>query len=97
MIPQPISPWGKMLIDSVFYPSFAYPTDEWWEVYSFPFLLYLPSRAKLWCTLQLKGQILSSYFSSTLFSSVASPSPVGVCWALLNYNSKEILYYLSLL
>jgi len=31
-----------------------------------PLLLYLrvPSRAKLWCTLQLRGQIHSSYFSS---------------------------------
>ncbi len=27
-----------------------------------PLSLYLPSRAKLWCTLQLRGQIHSSYF-----------------------------------
>ncbi len=35
-----------------------------------PLSLYLPSQAKLWCTLQLRGQKHSSYFSSTLFSSV---------------------------
>ncbi len=37
-----------------------------------PLSLYLPSRAKLWCTLQLRGQKHSSYFSSTLFSSVGA-------------------------
>jgi hypothetical protein len=30
-----------------------------------PLSLYLPSRAKLWGTLQLRGQIHSPYFSST--------------------------------
>jgi hypothetical protein len=34
-----------------------------------PLSLYLPSRAKLLCTLQLRGLTQSSYFSSTLFSS----------------------------
>ncbi len=41
-------------------------------LHALPLLLYLPSRAMLWCTLQLRGQIHSSYFSSTLFSSVVS-------------------------
>jgi hypothetical protein len=34
-------------------------------VHAHPLLLYLPSRAKLWCTLQLRGQIHSPFFSST--------------------------------
>jgi hypothetical protein len=38
--------------------------------HALPLSLYLPSIAKLWCTPQLRGQIHSSYFSSTLFSSV---------------------------
>ncbi len=41
---------------------------------------YLPSRAKFWCTLQLRGQLNSSYFSSTLSSSVVSKS--GTCFPL---------------
>ncbi len=32
--------------------------------------VYLPSRAKLWCTLQLRGQIHSSYFYSTPMSTL---------------------------
>jgi hypothetical protein len=36
--------------------------------------LYLPSIAKLWCTLQLRWQVHFSYFYSTLFPSVASSS-----------------------
>ncbi len=41
----------------------------WWGcvVHALPLSLYLPSQAKLWCTLQLRGQIRSSYLSSTLF------------------------------
>ncbi len=43
----------------------------WWGVHVLPFSLYITSsRAKLWCTLQPRGQRHSSYFSSTLFSSV---------------------------
>jgi hypothetical protein len=34
--------------------------------------LYLPSRAKLWCTLQLRGQIHSSSFYSTPISTLRS-------------------------
>ncbi len=33
-------------------------------VHALPISLYLPSRAKLWCTLQPRGQLHSSYFSS---------------------------------
>jgi hypothetical protein len=33
--------------------------------YPLPRSLYLPSQAKLWCTVQLRGQIHSLYFSST--------------------------------
>ncbi len=40
-------------------------------MHNLPLSLYLRSRAKLWCTLQLRGQVHSSCFSSTLFSSVA--------------------------
>ncbi len=31
-----------------------------------PLSLYLPSRTKLWCILQLRGQMHSPYFCSTL-------------------------------
>jgi hypothetical protein len=39
-------------------------------LHDLPFSLYLPSRAKLCCTLQLRWQIHPSLFSSTFFSSV---------------------------
>ncbi len=44
------------------------PTQPWWRwggarPPSFP--KYLPSRTKLWCALQLRGQIHSPYFCST--------------------------------
>jgi len=35
-----------------------------WSVHALPLFLYLPLRAKLWCTLQLIGQIHIPYFSS---------------------------------
>jgi hypothetical protein len=49
---------------------------------TFPF--YLPSRAKLTCTLKLRGQIRPSYLSSTLFFSVVQtkiflPKPDQKC------------------
>jgi hypothetical protein len=40
-----------------------------------PLSLYLPSLAKLWCTLRLRGQIHSPYFSST---------PVCTLWCTLS-------------
>ncbi len=39
---------------------------KWGGRHTLPLSLYLPSRAKLWCTLQLRGQMHSPYFSSTL-------------------------------
>jgi hypothetical protein len=36
-------------------------------VHAHPLSLYLPSRTKLHCTLQLRGQIDSPYFLSTLY------------------------------
>jgi hypothetical protein len=36
-----------------------------WGVHEHPLSLYLPSRTKLWCTLQLRGKIHSTYFYST--------------------------------
>ncbi len=36
-----------------------------WEVHAHPLSLYLPLCSKLWCTLQLRGQIHSHYFYST--------------------------------
>jgi hypothetical protein len=47
-----------------------------WGKHALPLSLYLPSRAKLWCTLQLKRQIHSSYFCSTLFSSAVVKKPL---------------------
>ncbi len=41
------------------------PAWWWWGVHAHPLSLDLPSRAKLWCTLQLRGQIHSPYFYST--------------------------------
>ncbi len=58
---------------SRWWPLLAY-IPSWWKnqpslvrvgAHAHPLSLYPPSRAKLWCTLQLKGQILSPYFSST--------------------------------
>jgi hypothetical protein len=47
-----------------------------WGVHARPLSLYLPSRTKLWCTLYspaARGQIHSSYFSSTpIWYSVAT-------------------------
>ncbi len=34
-------------------------------MHAHPLSIYLPSRTKLWCTLQLRGQINSHYFYST--------------------------------
>ncbi len=50
-----------------------------WEVHIHPFLLYLPSRRKLQCTLQLRGQ----KHISTLICSVAQTShpPHPLIWA----------------
>ncbi len=41
---------------------------------AYPFSLYLPSRTKLWCTLQLRGQINSPYLYSTLICTLYSVS-----------------------
>jgi hypothetical protein len=45
----------------------AQPGEGGRGVHAFPLSIYLPSRAKLWCTLQLRGQIHCYYFSSTVF------------------------------
>ncbi len=43
-----------------------------WGVHALPLSLYLPSRAKLWCTLQLRGQIHFPYFYSTPICTLCS-------------------------
>ncbi len=53
---------------------------DWWVggLHALPLSLYLSSRAQLWCTLQLRWQIHSSYFSSTFVSCVGfGPSTWG--------------------
>ncbi len=50
----------------------AYILSKGGGSHALPLSLYLPSRAKLCCTLQLRGQKHSSYFPSTLFFSVPS-------------------------
>ncbi len=56
--------WSTFQHDGKFSPT-------WWGlgVHALPLSVCLPSLAKLWCKLHLKGQIHSSFFSSTLFSS----------------------------
>ncbi len=51
------------------------PAWRGWEMHAQPLSLYLPPRAKLWCTLQLRGQIHSPYFSST---------PIYILWCTLS-------------
>ncbi len=41
-----------------------------WGVHALSLSLYLPSQVKLWCTLQLRVQIHSPYFSCALLYSV---------------------------
>ncbi len=53
--------WRTFYHDGKFRPAWW----GWWV-----HALRLPSRAKLWCTLQLRWQISYSYFCSTLFTSV---------------------------
>ncbi len=53
--------WSTFIHDGKFSPG------KGGGVHALPLSLYLPSRAKLWRTLQLRGHIHSSYFSSTLF------------------------------
>jgi hypothetical protein len=50
-------------------------TDEG-GVHAQHFSLYLPSSTKLWCTLQLRGQIHSPYFSPHMYSVVTTFKPV---------------------
>ncbi len=62
--------------------------------------LYLPSRAKLWCTLQLKGQMLgrqihSFYFFPTLFSSVYDETFIS--FSPVAYHSTFLIISFSLL
>ncbi len=53
------------------------PTWWGWRVYVLPLSLYLQSRAKLWCTLQLRGQIHFPYFSSTPIRTLWCPPSTG--------------------
>ncbi len=48
-----------------------------WGVHALPLSLYLPSRTKMWCTLQLRGKIHvhSPYFYSTPICSLWERSP----------------------
>ncbi len=49
------------------------PNPWWgWGMHTIPLSLYVPSQAKLWSTLQLRGQIHSPYFSSTLICTLWS-------------------------
>jgi len=59
-----------------------------WGVQALPLSLYLPSQAKLWFALQLRGQIHSSYFSSTPICTVlcgAAPIPYPTSCRLWSY------------
>ncbi len=47
-------------------------------VHAHPLSLYSPSRTKLQCTLQLRGQIHSPYFISIPMHSVQQPSEYGL-------------------
>ncbi len=56
--------WQRPLffgVHSIMMVKSAQPGVGWgWGVHAHPLSLYLPSRAKLWCTFQLSGQIHSS-------------------------------------
>ncbi len=49
-------------------------SPRWWRwgVHADPLSLYLPSRTKLQCTLQLRGKINSPYFISPVYSAANS-------------------------
>ncbi len=55
---------------------------EGWVLRARPLSLYVPSRTKLWCTLQLRGQIRSPwpYFYSTPMYSVVSSIGYVISW-----------------
>jgi hypothetical protein len=55
----PLSGVHSIMMEKLAQPGYAE------GVHAHPLSLYLPSRTKLWCTLQLRGQIHSSYFYST--------------------------------
>jgi hypothetical protein len=62
--------WPLSGVHSIMMVNSAQPGEGVGAARPSPLSLYLPSIAKLWCFLQLRGQTNSSYFSSTLFSSV---------------------------
>ncbi len=74
----PLSAWHTFHHDGKFSPA------SWGKRVHASLSLYLSSRAKLWCTLQLRGQIHSSYFSSTLLSPL---------WAAVNYSCIKALKF----
>jgi hypothetical protein len=61
-------------------------SPSWWGwggVHALPLSLYLPSSAKLWCTLQLRGQMIHSpYFYSTVL-------PLCTLWVTHHLQSER--------
>ncbi len=58
-----------------------------WRVHAHSFPLYLPSRKKLKCTLQVLGQIHSPYFSSTPRCTLWSTKPFATCSWVRNLST----------
>jgi len=83
-------------------PSWWKISPGWWGwlVHAHPLSLYLPSRTKLQCTLQLRGQIHSLYFYSTpIYSILCALDPeiwiiIGV-FSSLSSLKMEVLSHIS--
>jgi hypothetical protein len=79
-----LPPWSALQsTNRVAMASFWISSAWWrWGEHTHPLSVYLPSRTKLWCTLQLKGQIHSPNFHSipifTLWSALLHRSDAGL-------------------
>ncbi len=85
---------------AIFWRSFHHDnkiSPAWWGLGCTPSpFIYLPSWAKLWCMLQLRGQIHSTYFSSTPTSTLWYTLPVRVKHKITTWeqeaNKKTVLF-----
>jgi hypothetical protein len=72
--------------------------DEGWGVHAHPLSLYLPSRTKLWCTLQLKGQIhppISTIPQYVLCGMTACEVTTSANLSLQYYQRKDNLSHVN--
>jgi hypothetical protein len=88
-------------------PSWWKTSPGWvrWGVHAHPLSLHLQSRTKLQCTLQLRGQVHSTYFIPTPMYSVvipatfygtslfSDPQEVDTAWHFLKHGGKQHFYH----